>query len=317
MVDWRRLAPVLNPVTSLTADEHARVKQLALEGHIRWSTSAGDDGALVDRFRAEVKDHYFKHQRRRCCYCSTELFPHKLTYDAEHILDKDEYPEYMFDEGNLAVACKLCNQRKSNKSISFNGARFCELSRNPDHYSIVHPHLDEWSHHLNFDSVGRIISRNSAKGRETIRICGMAALNAVRLADVFDIDDADTAEEALRTFHEEADPVRRQQLLELLGEMAERSDDPGAAAVMEALTMDLEPAEPGTSLAVLAARGPGLATEGDDPYLALQRGWAARARLQTVAVLPPIALLAPPAAAGPIEDGVADQGPDHGGEGAG
>lgn len=129
MATWRLRARVLSPVQSLAEHEHAQLKQLALDGSVDWSTNSGEHGVLVGKFRAEVKDHYHHHQRRRCCYCSTELPRHKLTYDAEHILDKDEYPEYMFDEANIAVACKLCNQHKSNKSIAVGGFRFAELSR--------------------------------------------------------------------------------------------------------------------------------------------------------------------------------------------
>ena len=84
---YRHRAPVLNPVHSLTAEQHAEIKKQALEKTLNWSTSDGLYGALITKFRAEIKEHYYRWQRRRCCYCSTELHDHKITYDAEHILD--------------------------------------------------------------------------------------------------------------------------------------------------------------------------------------------------------------------------------------
>lgn len=303
MATCRLRARVLSPVLSLAEQEHAQIKQLALVGQIDWSTNSGEHGVLVGKFRAEVKDHYYRHQRRRCCYCSTELPRHKLTYDAEHILDKDEYPEYMFDESNIAVACKLCNQHKSNKSVAVGGKRFAELSRSSEHYSIVHPHLDEWFDHLAFDSVGRIVSTGSAKGDETISVCGMAALNAVRLADEFDIDDAPQAEEALRAFHEVKDPIRRGKLLELLEQLSQKSEFPGSQAVIEALKLDLTSTP---AVAALAAPGPQASTSlavHDSAYAAFAQSKGAR-KANQAAALAPLLLLGAPAVA-------QDAGPDE------
>lgn len=236
----RQRAPVLTRIASVTEDQHATIKKLAIDKLIDWSTTKGEYGDLIAKFREEVKEHYFTAQRRRCCYCSIELHDHKITYDAEHILDKAEYPEHMFEPGNLAASCRLCNQSKSNKPISASGLRFSDLSRNKDDYTIVHPHLDEWHDHLKFDLIGRIASVNdSTKGLETIRLCGIEALNAARLSDEFSLDDQKNAEAALRKFHEVGDVGRKREVLELLGEMALRYDHPGSKAVMSALRNDV------------------------------------------------------------------------------
>jgi uncharacterized protein (TIGR02646 family) len=237
----RHLAPVLHPLTSMTDEQHAEIKQLAIDKKIDWSTSDGPHGGLITKFREEVKEHYFTAQRRRCCYCSIELHDHKITYDAEHILDKSEYPEYMFEPGNLAASCRLCNQSKSNHKISTSGFRFTELSRNKDDYSIIHPHLDEWGNHLRFDLIGRIAPvEHSTKGPETIRLCGMVALNAARLADEFSLSDNKNAETALRAFHQVTELARKRELLELLNTMALRYDHPGSKSVINALRDDVE-----------------------------------------------------------------------------
>lgn len=236
----RHRAPVLHPLRSMTDEEHAAVKRLAIKKEVDWSTSDGPHGVLIKKFREEIKEHYFTAQRRRCCYCSIELHDHKITYDAEHILDKSEYPEYMFEPGNLAASCRLCNQSKSNRSVSASGVRFTKLSSNKDDYSVLHPHLDEWHDHLTFDLIGRITPVElSAKGPETIRICGMAALNATRLADEFSLADHKEAETALRTFHEVPGLAKKRDLLELLETMARRYDHAGSKSVMSSLKEDV------------------------------------------------------------------------------
>jgi uncharacterized protein (TIGR02646 family) len=245
MRSFRNRAIVLDPIESLTAEEHTEIKQLGINGALDWSTKDGPYGMLVVNFRAEAKDHYYRQQRRRCCYCSVELQDHKLTYDAEHILNKAEYKEYMFEPANLAVACKHCNGSKSNRPISATGKRFATLSTTSDEYVIVHPHLDEWDHHLKFDAIGRIIPQaNSLKGRGTSRICGFAALNATRLADEFAITGNGAAETALRKFHEISEVARKRELLALLTDMATRFDHAGSRAVIGALQSDIDQEEP-------------------------------------------------------------------------
>jgi uncharacterized protein (TIGR02646 family) len=232
----RRMVNAIENLGSITNEQHEDIKKLGSAGQIDWSEPHEDYKKIVSSFREEIKDYYFYAQGRRCCYCSIELQKHKLTYDAEHILDKSEYPEHMFDPRNLAAACKLCNGKKSNNPISKSGRRFEVLSRESEDYSIIHPHLDEWGDHLIFDSIGRIVAKGtSSKGIETIRICGMVALNVARLADEFAAADYKNAELALRTFHEVEDLTKKQELIQLLDLIAQRSGHAGANSVVDAL----------------------------------------------------------------------------------
>jgi hypothetical protein len=178
---------------------------------------------------------------RRCCYCSFELQSHQWTFDAEHILDKDTYPEYMFELANIAAACKLCNGAKSNKSISSSGDRFYEISYQSHDYSIVHPHLDEWHVHLTIDGIGRIWPvQNSAKGARTIEVCGISGLNAIRLADKFSVKERAQVERFLRRFMETGDVLKKRKLLEFLEVLAGKHNHAGAKTVTDWLRRDLE-----------------------------------------------------------------------------
>ena len=236
----RHRADPLQQLKNVSGADHATLRQGAADKTVTWSPKDPALAALVADFKAEVKEYYYWAQRRRCCYCSFELQGHKLTYDAEHILDKDDYPEHTFELTNLAAVCKHCNISKSNQSISSSGTRFPTLSLVPDHYRIVHPHLDEWSVHLRFDEIGRIQAvPASSKGVETIRICKIGFINAARLSDEFSLRDRPQAEQTLREFHEDNDLARKKELLDLIAELARRYDHPGSRAIVAHLADEL------------------------------------------------------------------------------
>lgn len=166
-----------------------------------WTHPPATDKALVDRFRSYAKKHYFMGQLRRCCYCSYELSNHQGTYDAEHVLHRKCYPQFMFELSNLSVACKPCNGSKGTKPVLKDSVVVGPtMPATSNDFKVVHPHLDEWGHHLRFDKIGRIVVHaNSEKGRDTISMCGITAVNAARLSDHF-FPAGTEAEEALRGF---------------------------------------------------------------------------------------------------------------------
>ncbi|CUK15937.1 HNH endonuclease [Achromobacter xylosoxidans] len=184
---FRDKADPLTQLTTLNAVEHGTLKTDGAQSHHLWSDTQYQHRQLVDKFRAEVKDHYFWHQGYRCCYCSTELQPNARVYDAEHILDKSGFPEFMFHPENIAVACVICNTHKSAKSVlSDDTVRPLTIPALSTDYKILHPHFDEWDHHLSFDELGRIVPvPGSTKGPETISICAMDGINLLRLSRKF------------------------------------------------------------------------------------------------------------------------------------
>jgi uncharacterized protein (TIGR02646 family) len=236
----RHRADPLLQLKNVSKDDHERLRQAAKNRTISWNTKDEELSAIVASFRNEVKDYYFSAQRRRCCYCSFELQKHKLTYDAEHILDKDEYPEYMFELGNIASACKHCNISKSNQCISASKQRFHELSANSNEYSIVHPHFDEWEDHFQFDEIGRIVPiDNSSKGKATMQICKIDVINVARLSDEFSLHDKPIVEQTLRAFHEVDEVARKQELLEVISELASRYRHSGAKSIVAHLIKEI------------------------------------------------------------------------------
>lgn len=195
----KQIKPFSSRTLSLSAKELARLKALANKYKDKaWNTNKGTtvlkatDLALVKKFKDRLKEYLFEYgQGRYCCYCGAELHSHKATYDIEHIIAKNNRSHAVFHLKNLALACKPCNTRKGTKSCTTN--KNGDLDRvwlGGERYIHVHPHFDKWSDHLCLDSYRRVLpvkKSKNLKGQETIRICGIHALNAARLSDYFDL----------------------------------------------------------------------------------------------------------------------------------
>lgn len=134
-------------------------------------------------FKARVRAHYLREQKRRCAYCRTEIRTSQVSAEIEHIIHKASKPDWMYEPFNLCVSCKMCNTKKSIKRVLKNGT-FNSLPRNSTDYVIVHPHIDQYSQHINIID-GILYEGISPKGRKTIEICKLDRfeLAAERAAD--------------------------------------------------------------------------------------------------------------------------------------
>lgn len=232
---FRDKAARLTQLTTLDDVEHGTLKTDGAQNHRLWSDTKYQHRGLVDKFRTEVKDHYFWHQANRCCYCSMELQPNARVFDAEHILDKSGFPEFMFHPENISVACVICNTHKSAKSVlSDHTVRPMTVPNSSADYKILHPHLDEWDHHLRFDEIGRIVPvLGSSKGPETISICAMDGINLLRLSRKFAPASRKSAYELMCKVVTYINPRKIETTLALMQELAEQSPD--ALAVVATL----------------------------------------------------------------------------------
>jgi uncharacterized protein (TIGR02646 family) len=236
----RRKADPLENIGSISEQEHLSLKTAAATDATIWGISEGPYSPLVKSFRSEVKQYYWERQARKCCYCSKELDQHKGSYDAEHILHKDEHPQFMFHTQNLAVACKTCNGVKSNKSVTHNPPDFNHLPEASEDYKIVHPHLDDWDHFFRFDLIDRIIAVNQdAKALETISICGISCLNSARLADHFLPADHNAVQMALEGFFRVKRRGWKIKYIEMLEKMIAQHNLASAHAIVEVLREEI------------------------------------------------------------------------------
>lgn len=93
-------------------------------------------------------------------------------------------------------------------------------------YKILHPHFDEWEHHLRFDEIGRISPvPGSTKGPETISICAMDGINLLRLSRKFAPTSRKSAYELMCKVVTYFSPRKIEATLTLMQKLAEQSPD--------------------------------------------------------------------------------------------
>ncbi len=271
MPDHRLRVNPMQTLVGVTPDMHWRLMRIgagdpnywSLPDTTKWPKDATpEEIALwqsykphIAKFREETKDYYFWRQRRRCCYCSIELTEHKLSYDAEHLLDKSTHPEFMFELKNICVACKRCNGFKSKKNILTGARKPVALPTRSTDYSILHPHLDDWPVHFKFDEIGRIAPMPGVvrtKAQTTIDVCGINHYNAVRLVDAFQPGgDPVATHEALEVLLCEKSDALKQANLKFLRELATAYQLPEAIAVVDCLEAELQAAQAAAAAAVM------------------------------------------------------------------
>lgn len=131
------------------------------------------DNIELYNIKKHIKDHYLKVQDYTCVYCQQKIIVrHGMAWDTEHIIPKSLYPQFLFTEENLSVACKDCNLIKLDKNILLNPKRKT-FPKNSEDYLIVHPHFDEYFEHIKVISDNQIYLPIDDKGKNTIEVCGL------------------------------------------------------------------------------------------------------------------------------------------------
>lgn len=132
----------------------------------------GGGTKLTKAFKKDVTALLLVEQSKRCAYCGGRLFEKKPHRD--HIVPKEKYRKWMFWPENLVLACFACNTdlKATFDPIAKEGATY-RLTE----FSIVHPYLDEPTHHIKYAADGLCILispvNNSLKGLKTIQLFGL------------------------------------------------------------------------------------------------------------------------------------------------
>ncbi|MEY0278583.1 HNH endonuclease [Providencia rettgeri] len=144
------------------------------------------EDTCVREIKLRLKKHYIAEQGRKCAYCRVELHTnHAMVWDTEHIIDKDSYPQWIFEPLNLCVSCKDCNQAKGNRAVTKSTTYKSFPNKNTNYY-IVHAHFDNYVDHIEAAVPGVTYRYKTEKGRSTIEICGL--LRYHEIGDRKDID---------------------------------------------------------------------------------------------------------------------------------
>lgn len=131
------------------------------------------DDCRVTAMKSNIKKHYIVEQDKTCAYCKVNLHTnHGMVWDTEHIIDKASSPQWMFEPLNLCVSCKDCNGSKGSRT-STKGKNYRNFPRKSANYRIIHPHFDHYDDHIKVLVPGAMYSYRTAKGRNTIEVCGL------------------------------------------------------------------------------------------------------------------------------------------------
>lgn len=157
----------LRPV-NYTSDQKNQIKKELKDPNLNSKLWEED---RIDPIRATIKSHYLIEQMYQCCYCKKEILTnHGRVWDVEHVIPRSAQPNFMFRPENLAISCIDCNVEKGNKKVTNNKrTRFPNKS---EHYTIIHPHFDQYEHHIEVRGDGLYIGLTK-KGGNTIWACNL------------------------------------------------------------------------------------------------------------------------------------------------
>jgi len=128
-----------------------------------WDYTSGHSRAFKDAITAQM----ILIQSTRCAYCGSRL--HGSKHHRDHIAPKESHPEFTFVPSNLVLACYHCNTdcKGATDTVSVKDTDYLKCL-----FTIVHPHFDEPSHHLEFvggiNSILIQVVNGSSKGKTTV-----------------------------------------------------------------------------------------------------------------------------------------------------
>ena len=133
-----------------------------------------------DELKGAIKKKLYKIQGHYCIYCGCHEEHTGMTLHREHILPKGvaSYPEFMFEDYNLVLACITCNNGYK-KTFDCGTGEKTNYKKNK--FSIVHPYFHKFKDHIEFyPKDGNVIIRHvkySRKGKATIKLFGLDSPN--------------------------------------------------------------------------------------------------------------------------------------------
>lgn len=138
-----------------------------------------DQGLVVDdwdsrktyikSFKENLREDMYKKQNELCAYCRIHVPLSCVPMHREHIVYKNDHPQWMFLPENLCIACPLCNEYKGEAEVLAN-PKTKKYPNNSRGFKIIHPLYDRYSEHI--ELIGGILYRGKTnKGRYTIETC--------------------------------------------------------------------------------------------------------------------------------------------------
>lgn len=159
-----------------TEDEKQAIAKLEAKGlkAKNWDSKR----KFIKSFKENLREDMYEKQNELCAFCRIHVPLSCVPMHREHIVYKDEHPQWMFLPENLCIACPLSNEFKGTTEVLAN-PNTKTYPRNGSGFKIIHPLYDRYSEHV--DLIGGILYRGKTdKGRFTIATCH---LYRVKLAE--------------------------------------------------------------------------------------------------------------------------------------
>lgn len=123
----------------------------------------------IRSFKKNLRQDMYRKQNKLCAYCRVHVSIACEPLHREHIVYKDEHPQWTFLPENLCVSCYWCNVYKGTTEVLVN-PQTTEYPESGDGFKIIHPLYDKFSDHI--ELLGDVLYRGKTeKGIFTIDTC--------------------------------------------------------------------------------------------------------------------------------------------------
>lgn len=150
-----------------TNEENKALMELENNGLIakHWDSNK----KLIKSFKKNLREDMYNKQNKLCAYCRIHVPLACVPMHREHIVYKDNHPQWMFLPENLCVACPTCNEFKGATEV-LSDPQATTYPKESEGFRIIHPMYDKYSEHI--ELVGDVLYKGKTnKGVFTIETC--------------------------------------------------------------------------------------------------------------------------------------------------
>ena len=150
-----------------TDEEKKAIKELENKGLVAADWDSGKK--YIKSFKKNLRKDMYNKQNKLCAFCRIHVPLACVPMHREHIVYKNEHPQWMFLPENLCVSCPTCNEFKGTTEVLEN-PQTTSYPKSSAGFKIIHPLHDRYSDHI--ELLGGILYRGkTAKGIFTINTC--------------------------------------------------------------------------------------------------------------------------------------------------
>lgn len=150
-----------------TDEEKEAISELEMKGLVTKDWDSGKKG--IKSFKSSLRKDMYKKQNKLCAFCRLHVPAACVPMHREHIVYKNDHPQWMFLPENLCIACPTCNEFKGTIEV-LNNPQTKIYPKNSEGFKIIHPLYDRYSDHIELLN-GILYRGKTPKGIFTINTC--------------------------------------------------------------------------------------------------------------------------------------------------